>query len=414
MPASVEVQRVSDTPAPEPVAIEAVLAKGIQVQWPEGVAVIDGVCSAATATNAGAAHVPDPSGIFITADGSVLLRGGRAGGDVSRRLARTLHDLLAAEQLPPQLRLFISTWIGATESRSIQQFARELAYFARPDGPALIRALYDRYLHDISKASTPAPGVTSSQSPAPQRARSRHRRRRLIVVAALIVLGTVAAAAGLWVGNDPTRARAQLSDVTGLLTETARDLRAAAGSFGNRLGLPLPGADPNSAPAPNASDTPANDPRPPPVATAAGGPVVAVTEPLSSSAAAAPASPSSRPQAAAPDRADAGFIPAEATTPEQGPDADAPIYSSADSDVIPPTMIYPQLPLQADASAAANVVELVVSASGEVEEVRMLAPVRRLPDVMLLSNAKAWRFEPALRAGVSVRYRLTVRWAVAP
>ena len=75
---------------------------------------------------------------------------------------------------------------------------------------------------------------------------------------------------------------------------------------------------------------------------------------------------------------------------------------------------YPQLPVAADASAAANVIELVVSASGEVEGVRMLAPVRRLPDVMLLSNAKAWRFEPALRAGVSVRYRLTVRWAVAP
>ena len=73
-----------------------------------------------------------------------------------------------------------------------------------------------------------------------------------------------------------------------------------------------------------------------------------------------------------------------------------------------------QLPLLADASADANVIELVVSASGEVEEVRMLAPVRRLPDVMQLSNAKAWRFEPALRAGAPVRYRLAVRWAATP
>ncbi len=61
-----------------------------------------------------------------------------------------------------------------------------------------------------------------------------------------------------------------------------------------------------------------------------------------------------------------------------------------------------------------NVIELVVSANGEVEEVRMLAPVRRLPDVMLLSSVKAWRFEPALRAEAPVRYRLTVSWAVAP
>ncbi len=235
-----------------------------------------------------------------------------------------------------------------------------------------------------------------------------------MVAAALIVLGTVAAAAGLWMGNNPTRARAQFSEVTGLLTETARDLRAAAGSFGNRLGLPLPGVDPNAAPVPNASETPADDTRQPGAATAAGGPVVAVTEPPGSSAAAAPAPPPSKPQAAAPDRADAGSIPAEATTPEQGPYADPPIYSSADADVIPPTMTDPQLPLLADASADANVIELVVSASGEVEEVRMLAPVRRLPDVMQLSNAKAWRFEPALRAGAPVRYRLAVRWAVAP
>ena len=235
-----------------------------------------------------------------------------------------------------------------------------------------------------------------------------------MVVAALILLGSVAAGTRLWMGNNPTRVRAQLSDVTGLLTETARDLRAAAGSFGNRLGLPLPGADPNSAPTPNASTTLADDPRQPPVATAARGPVVAVTDLPSSGATAAPAPPPSRPQAAAPARVDAGFVPADATTPTQGPDADTPIYSSADADVIPPTMTYPQLPLQADASAAANVIELVLSASGEVEEVRMLAPVRRLPDVMLLGNAKAWRFEPALRAGVSVRYRLTVRWAVAP
>jgi hypothetical protein len=37
-----------------------------------------------------------------------------------------------------------------------------------------------------------------------------------------------------------------------------------------------------------------------------------------------------------------------------------------------------------------------------------------MPDMMLLSGAKNWTFEPALKDGQSVRYRLELSWAATP
>ena len=40
----------------------------------------------------------------------------------------------------------------------------------------------------------------------------------------------------------------------------------------------------------------------------------------------------------------------------------------------------------------------------------MVSNLESLPDMMLLSAAKDWRFEPALKDGRPVRYRLTFNW----
>jgi hypothetical protein len=58
---------------------------------------------------------------------------------------------------------------------------------------------------------------------------------------------------------------------------------------------------------------------------------------------------------------------------------------------------------------AASAFELVVGRGGEVERVRLLSPGNRLRDKMLLAAAKAWQFQPALKDGRPVRYRLTIR-----
>ena len=83
------------------------------------------------------------------------------------------------------------------------------------------------------------------------------------------------------------------------------------------------------------------------------------------------------------------------------------IYSGRDADVEPPILLYPQIPanLMLAGENRLNIMELVVSETGSVERVRLVAGPSRLPDVMLLSGAKAWRFKPAAREGEAGRHR---------
>jgi hypothetical protein len=92
------------------------------------------------------------------------------------------------------------------------------------------------------------------------------------------------------------------------------------------------------------------------------------------------------------------------------------IYSGEDADVDPPVLLYPQIPANVMLAGEdrLNIMEVLVSETGSVERVQLLAGPSRLPDVMLLSGAKAWRFKPASRDGETVRYRALVSWAGTP
>jgi hypothetical protein len=58
--------------------------------------------------------------------------------------------------------------------------------------------------------------------------------------------------------------------------------------------------------------------------------------------------------------------------------------------------------------------EVIVSDTGGVERVRLLTPPQRMPDVLVLSRAKVWKFTPAMKDGRPVRYRLVLTWEVNP
>ena len=92
------------------------------------------------------------------------------------------------------------------------------------------------------------------------------------------------------------------------------------------------------------------------------------------------------------------------------------IYSEADRDVRPPAMLSSELPLPTFSqwTTRANVMELIVSETGAVEHARLLTPPQRMPDMMLLSRAKLWKFGPAMKDGHPVRYRLVLKWEVNP
>ena len=142
--------------------------------------------------------------------------------------------------------------------------------------------------------------------------------------------------------------------------------------------------------------------------------VVAPPPPVSAAAPVVPVVPASvRPTATTSTPA----LPVQTVT---GNDADyessGHIYSAQDVDVRPPQMLEADLPRPAVTNwpTIKNSMELVVAEDGSVERVKWLTSRERMPDVMLLSRAKLWRFSPALRDGRPVRYRLIVNWEVNP
>jgi hypothetical protein len=88
------------------------------------------------------------------------------------------------------------------------------------------------------------------------------------------------------------------------------------------------------------------------------------------------------------------------------------VYTDADREVEPPIMVYPQVRpgTLAGPESDFNTMEIVVSERGMVEQVRLLTTPKRMTDMMLLSGAKTWRFEPASVAGAPVRYRMAITW----
>lgn len=106
--------------------------------------------------------------------------------------------------------------------------------------------------------------------------------------------------------------------------------------------------------------------------------------------------------------------PVETTQPIEGPaiepvPADESIYTSADVEVSRPNLHPSQVPWQWPSGASrTEKLEVVISQRGEVERIKLLSPPRRMVDLMALSAAKMWTFDPALKDGAPVRYRLVL------
>ncbi len=90
------------------------------------------------------------------------------------------------------------------------------------------------------------------------------------------------------------------------------------------------------------------------------------------------------------------------------PEAGAnPIYSRSDAAVTAPLQVYPTFPAEPPTAFRKNdrtILELVIAADGLVERVRLRTRPRDVHEFMLLSAAKAWRFQPAMLDGRPVRF----------
>ena len=93
------------------------------------------------------------------------------------------------------------------------------------------------------------------------------------------------------------------------------------------------------------------------------------------------------------------------------PLAASALFDSSDVNVTPPTTVRVHLRDFAEVrpgDGRVGVVEAIVSATGEVEKVKLLLPHRSFHQAMILSAVKTWRFEPAVMDGDAVRYRYLI------
>lgn len=398
--------------AAEPPSI-ADLAADFPLEWHEAVAIILDTCRALAVGPMTGAVVP-ASNVRIGDAGTVSVAGSgvKDGPSAVSQVGEMLRDLLRGSE-PVQLRLVMSQALAnPPHYATLEAFCQALIYFERPDRRAIIRGVYQRWAGRIVGAHTvPAPSVAeprkepeTKKQHEPSRSDSRIPARAIVVWSALTLVLTVMIAAGLtiwkgWSGSIGAAAMAARTSASGEVvgnTQATPDARESASP---------PPAKPIAS---SENRTAAVAPRPRTASPAL------LIEPRSQTLLSLPSrdalmvweNPIAAPVAEVPRSARPpgdGVMPADA-------DALLRIYTTLDTDVVEPVVVYPNLPSAGvmPFSDETLVFDIIVSRTGAVESVK----IRRAPAsfrdtivlTMSLSAAKAWRFQPATRNGQPVRY----------
>jgi hypothetical protein len=389
-------------------SLEEIVRREVAINWDEAVAVVEEVCALLSPAETG---VPAPSDLFV-ADGTVVQRDGALVQSDISSAGRLLHSLLStAGSTPVPLRLFVTQASAQGPYANIGAFAKALAYFGKPGRRELIRALYLRCASAASslpvtvRPAEPKRDATPASTPQPARPRRSVPRWAVAAFAAIVLPSAVVS---VW------SMRSRFAGDT-MLPSLVAQAREAVGRLG--IGSPAEQA---------ASATPAAAPPALRRDAGTGSRVASLATDAPRLVSRALTSPDEvRPRSR---RRPRPLMPVLVQSPPSGElsarNADETrreamtlaIYSGRDADVEPPMLLYPQIPtnLMLAGENRLNIMELLISETGSVEQVRLVVGPSRLPDVMLLSGAKAWRFKPASRDGDAVRYRALVSWAGTP
>jgi hypothetical protein len=399
------------------VSLHDVIERGVSVHWDEAVAIVEEFCEVAMAGSGETAPVPDLENILIGSDGHVELR--RTRGDKSPTAAgRMLHALLSNGDVPMPLRLFVTQSTAQDTHRSLREFARGLAYFGKPARRQLIKDVYARCVQRGRQAAgappvppPPLPNSVAEQAKAsdrPQKSKRKSIKKWLLVAATLVLVGSAA-----WL----LRSGGAAKDVQGSATRVLSEAAGVLAELGQQVRNTL--SSTTAAPTTAAVEPKGNAGRSRSRRRASSADTSPVEpKPLVSRRVSLPKSAGGWQLAAAvPNKVD--FEPAAVyQQPTELEPEQSVLYSSSDSNVEPPVLLFPQLtpPLApaGSSSPALNRMVVVVSAEGDVERVQLIEGPARMPDMMLLSGAKTWRFTPAFKDGEPVRYRTVISWAALP
>ena len=404
-----------------PVRLSDVLARGVPIRWDEAVALLQEIIDTVTAVGGEGAPIPAFEDVLLEESGTIRVNTARRGEQGPVAAGRALHALLATADVPLPLRLFVTQANVPETHKSLKAFGDALAYFGKPGRGDLIRAIFERHRSNAPSMPGPTPGAIP---PLPHNAargdefpEPRRRARREWLMPAAVGICVVSLGAVIWFGlfggsTSGTSAPAQGNVEAAEQTPAAKNATTSPADA-KRLATKATVAE--HAPAPtNTSRS---------QATSAKSAAVAGLD-SSALADASTAEPLLRfppmPVIPAAETTKAAVLPSSreyVVAPHEN--ATTTIYSPEDTDVQPPVMIYPSLPppifvaRNADA-VVVNRMELVIAADGTVERVRLINGPWRMPDMMLLSGAKLWKFSPAVKDGTPVRYRTTVTWTGFP
>jgi hypothetical protein len=402
-----------------------VLHDEFEHSWQEAVAIVQQLASQLPPGQA----VPSLEHLSIADDGTLLVDAvggsGATGAEPAAALAALLQRLLAGTQAPPQLmQLAAEHASGASSHATIASFMRALGFFERPGRNGDLIALASRLrgfvppqpeaeLERLRQKLASTPDV-----PVARRLAFRRPGRRVAIAAGLIVL--LLASTGFLALAGRTSGRRSLTSVLGRALDRAETKLSRVFAGGT---APASNA---AAPAPSApvKASAARSVRPSPRKRSESVPARRAADILSETT--PPANPLDGVLAAVPSLAlrtsresavllapltNVAIVPSNNSPIE--PAGEKPVYSSADAAVRPPALMRPQLPSRPDPTDQTSYYEILVDETGAAAYVKVVSPVRRYYDGMLVAAAKAWTFKPAVRDGRPVKYWVRVPINVA-
>jgi len=372
------------------VDLARLLARQTPIVWFEAVAIVQELCAEVVARGPERdLQVPELTEIAITPEGGIELRGdGPAGQAPVSQASRILLTLLAeAQTLPVQLRLIALQEVSPAPScKSLQEFSTRLELFERPGRRNVVRSVYERFQKLPALEAEVAKDATAPPLPRPLPPAWWKSARVQAGAGLATVVVVVTTALWLWPrpeGQGAGDARGPVAQAVSATVDTvARTSGSGLNTVARWLGLA-------------ATDRPT---------------ATAPAEPAS-----VDASPTSAPsRMTAPRTARPVELPraAEATAEGQPPSTDTTVYSPVDTEIVPPEFVRSRLPKDPPPGVRSedlSEVEVIISATGEVESVKLVTQPVRVLSAMMLSAVKNWRFQPATKDGHPVRYRLRLR-----
>lgn len=402
---------------PSVLTFSEIVTRQIHVEWHESVAAVRALIDTFVADNEHASTFPALDEIYLSADGDVTFGRRSMTGEAHRWAGGVLQTLLSRTEPPVQLRLVaLQATAAVTTLSNLAELNDALAYFERPQRRLVLQTLYNRASDAQTDFSAPPPALPSAHTPPlepkrPRKPRTRARmsRRTLVGTAAVVVLLASAGAAGWYITRVRPAAAAAGTDALSRAADSLGDVvLSGVSKVSETAGLGRlvpPDAPPSPAPAtPAARTVPARDIRLPARSRA----IRAMEAPPKPEFVAFDLEPSS----VAPVTDTAADVASDVPAQVEISDLDSSlVYSAGSSGVEPPIGIRPQLARELPTAVKPEDLarlELVIGTDGSIESARLLDPPRNVIDSLVVSAAKAWSFEPAMKDGHPVRYRKTV------